>query len=450
MQRDGSPWWNAPMNRARWDARARRAALAVALLIALAVPVAVQAKDGSVSPAEVKALGETSAEIGAYALWCAQNGAKVEGTAALAEAKALAEGPTVLGEASKALESLAEQAPTGKEAADKQRRQVGPKVAKLYERLVVLDHDAKDAARFDGYLLGALSWDPSKPRISKVTKAIEDAIKSNRGDAAGRMIVALRNADAEGTAAGRLEKLEIELATKDLLLVGASDPPLVAFVSLPAGWTPGHSYPVLVGVEGAGCSFAGYARQSKSARGSRSVILVTPCGFTNANELKPESYPWYSAAVLSAWGSQPKRMEFDGPGMEKILEAVHTRFGGEDRVFVTGFSGGGNYCYWKLMSDSAHVRGAAPACANYQGWGLDAAPAAASGGPPVRLMTGSSDPYKDAIGGKPPGIEGQTDAAQAKLKELGFAHVERVQLKAAHSPLHAEVWKFVDEVLGAK
>jgi hypothetical protein len=52
--------------------------------------------------------------------------------------------------------------------------------------------------------------------------------------------------------------------------------------------------------------------------------------------------------------------------------------------------------------------------------------------------------------GTPPGIEGQTDAAQERLKDLGFAHVRRVQLKVGHAPLHAEVWAFVDEVLGTK
>ena len=41
-------------------------------------------------------------------------------------------------------------------------------------------------------------------------------------------------------------------------------------------------------------------------------------------------------------------------------------------------------------------------------------------------------------------------AAQEKLKELGYTKVTRVQLQAGHSPLQAEVWKFVDEVLGAK
>ncbi len=62
-------------------------------------------------------------------------------------------------------------------------------------------------------------------------------------------------------------------------------------------------------------------------------------------------------------------------------------------------------------------------------------------------MTGANDEHKDHVFGQKPGIEGQTDAAEAKLKELGYQHVSRVQLQAGHSALHAEVWKFIDEVL---
>ena len=88
---------------------------------------------------------------------------------------------------------------------------------------------------------------------------------------------------------------------------------------------------------------------SRMARGSRPVIVVTPCGFTNTNELKPETYPYYDPSVLEEYGS--RRMDFDGPGMEKILETVRTRWGGEEKVFLTGFSGGG-------MASVAWKRGA--------------------------------------------------------------------------------------------
>jgi hypothetical protein len=65
-------------------------------------------------------------------------------------------------------------------------------------------------------------------------------------------------------------------------------------------------------------------------------------------------------------------------------------------------------------------------------------------------MTGAKDEHRDHVFGKPPGIEGQTDAAEARLKELGFQRVRRVQLPVGHAPLHAEVWKFLDEVLAPR
>ena len=140
--------------------------------------------------------------------------------------------------------------------------------------------------------------------------------------------------------------------------------------------------------------------------------------------------------------------------MDAVLAEVTKRFGGEKKVFATGFSGGGNWCYGKLLRDPGGVRGAAPACANFSGMGSDGAPGAGEGGgPPVHILTGEKDEHREFTFGKKdsPGIEPQTDRAVEVLKGLGYANVRRTMVKGAgHSPLHAEVWKFVDEVMGTK
>ena len=59
------------------------------------------------------------------------------------------------------------------------------------------------------------------------------------------------------------------VAAGGLILIGSSDHPLVAFVSLPKGWKRGRTYPAVVGVDGAGSNFAGYGKASTAARGSR-------------------------------------------------------------------------------------------------------------------------------------------------------------------------------------
>ena len=66
---------------------------------------------------------------------------------------------------------------------------------------------------------------------------------------------------------------------------------------------------------------------------------------------------------------------------EKVEACALAQAAGADYVKTsTGFSGGGNWCYWKLFMDPAHVRGAAPACANFSGYGISTPPGAGEGG----------------------------------------------------------------------
>lgn len=424
-----------------------RRILAFALALVL-VAADAAAKEKDPAAAEAKLKPEAARLVAEYAAWCAANGAKKEGAAAVAEAESLDAQAPKLAETKTSLDALADDAAAA-DAVAKQRKAAGPKIAAAYDKLAAIDHDAKDAGRFEDYLFRALVWDTGAARISKVRKAIDDAAGGNRPDEAGRLLVRLKRADKEGVAAGKYDKLETDLATKDVLLLGSDTHPLVGWVSLPKDWTKGKSYPVLVGVEGAGCAFLGYCRGSMSARGSRSAIVLAPVTLSNTNELKPELYPCYPKSLLDEWNA--KRMEFDGAGVDALLAVIRKRFGGEEKVFLTGFSGGGQFTYFKLLQDPAHVRGAAPACGNFGGAGSQGAPGAGEGGgPPVHLFTGEKDQYREHVGSEP-GIEAQTDSAEETLRKLGYTHIERTQVKGAgHDPLHALVWKFVDQVLGSK
>jgi hypothetical protein len=432
--------------------RALRIVRAAAALLAL-VPAAavVLAKDKDPSSAEAKLKPEAAKALAEYAAWCGANGAKTAGAAALDEATALDPAAPKLAETKAVLDGLAEDAADAGDAVKKQRKAVGPKIAAAYERLAAIDHEAKDAGRFESYLLGSVAWDPSPARLTKARRAIDDAASGNRLDAAGRLLVGVKRIDVEGVAAGKYDKLEVEFATKDALLLGSESHPLVGYVSLPKDWAKGKSYPVLVGVEGAGCGFLGYCRSFAGARGQRPVIVVAPITLsnTNAESLNPTTYPCYSSAVFAKWSG--KALEFDGPGIDALLAVVRKRFGGEEKSFLTGFSGGGHYTYFKLFQDPAHVRGAAPACANFAGQGVTGAPGVADGGPPVHIFTGEKDQHRDHVFGQTPGVTGQNDLAQENLARLGYKRVERTDVKGAgHDSFPGLVWKFVDQVLASK
>ncbi len=415
--------------------------LAAALLLSPAAPAE------EFSPAEAKGRQEAAKEVLLFADWCSRNGAKEAGSAALAEGRGLDHLAPALSSVEKALADLPADAPDG-EALAKRRMEAGKSVAKAYDRLASMKHDGKDGPRFREYGAAALRWEPSDGRVKRALAGVEDA-GTSRPEEAGVLLQAVKRADPEGAAKGRYDALEVRLASKDVLLLGSPAHPLMAFVSLPRDWKKGRSFPILVAVDGAGCGFLGCGRGFAQGRGSRPVIVVSPMTLSNTNDLAPAKYPAYPPALLEEWNG--RRIDFDGAGMEAILAEVRRKFGGEERVFVTGFSGGGNYCYWKLLHDPKGVRGAAPACANFAGYGAGDSPGAGEGGgPPVHIFTGEKDEHREFTFGKKdsPGIEPQTDRAVEALKTLGFTNVTRTMVPGAgHSPLREKVWEFIDRCL---
>jgi dienelactone hydrolase len=262
------------------------------------------------------------------------------------------------------------------------------------------------------------------------------------------LLARLRDADPDPSKA-KYDAVEQEAAAADVALVKAPGQDLVAWVSLPKGWQPKGEWPVLVAVEGAGCNFLGAVHGFMASRASRRYVVVTPCSLSNTNELKPETYPYYPPAVLSDWNA--RRIDFDLPGLEAILDVLVERYHAEKKVAITGFSGGGNLCYSLVMRRPQRVWAAAPACANFQpGLASDASPVE-DGGPPVHLFTGANDEHKNDVFGQKPGIEGQTDWAVESFGKLGFKNVKRTMLPGVgHSSCTTQVWAFLDEVTAAR
>lgn len=427
----------------------RTASLLLALLLlTTALVPAFAAKDKAA--VERKAREDCAKLLLAHVEWCAKNGARDEGAHTLDEARALLPDADGLESAAAALTALPEDAGAGPDKAvlERQRKSAGPKIAKAYEKLAESLAAPAPAAATD-LLVRGLSWDPAPARLKRVVSRVKDAGKGDP-DEAGRLLSALRRADADGAAKGDYDSLEADLAKDGIVLLSSPVSPLVGYVSLPNGWKKGGAYPVLVAVDGAGSNFLGCAKNFSGARGARDVIVLAPVTLSNTNALEAKKYPHYTQALLDEWNA--KRLDFDQPGIDGLLQVLRERYGAEEKVFLTGFSGGGLYTYYELLQHPDRVAGAAPACANFGGSGVQGAPGAGEGGgPPVHLFTGELDPHKDDVFGQKPGIEGQTDLIEGALAKLGYTHVERTQVKGAkHSALTGEVWKFVDQVLDAR
>ena len=322
-------------------------------------------------------------------------------------------------------------------------------LAKEYDRLGGMTHGPEGDARFEGYLFKAAELEPSKARFAKLLSAAKQAAGNKvRAEVAGRMLVRLRDLDTEGAADGKYDALEQEMASGDVALIKGKHP-MVGWLSLPSGWTKKGPWPVLVTVDGAGANFLGAARAFRDGRAQRKFLVLAPVSFSNTNELDPVKYSVYDEALLKEWNG--KRIDFDRDGLESLLEVLRTRYGAEEKVAITGFSGGGNLCYTMTMQRPERVWAAAPACANFQPGLANGAKPVEGGGPPVHVLTGANDEHKDQVFGQKPGIEGQSDWAMESFQKLGFTRVKRTMLPGVgHSSCVREVWAFFDEVLAAK
>lgn len=402
--------------------------------------------------ADPKAEGKAKEKLAEAALLGAKDlialKAKAEAGQALVEALALgatAEQTTPLSEQAKALEP----AEVGAEAKARWAK-LAAELAKGYEKLAGLGHEPVDAPRFDGYLLKAVELEPTKARFGKLLTEVKQR-SGNKGqaEAAGRLLVRLRELDAEGAKDGKYDALEQELASGDVALIKGAGHPLVGWLSLPSGWTRKGPWSVLVAVEGAGSNFLGAVRGFKGGRGSRRFLVLTPCTLSNTNALEPSKYPVYDPALLKEWDG--RRVEFDVAGLSALLEVLRTRYGAEEKIAITGFSGGGNLCYSFTMRHPERVFAAAPACANFQPGLAQGAEPVKDGGPPVHILTGEKDEHRNDVFGQKPGIEGQSDWAQESFQKLGFTQVRRTMLPGVgHSSCGPQVWAFVDEVQGVK
>jgi len=367
-----------------------------------------------------------------YARACVGSGSKTEGEQAIEQARAADPKAPDLDKVAQTVADLGGDADPDEARRTKAHRDA----ARICDKLA--RHDASWATR-------AVLLDPSKSRVSKMLGTLKKLAGNRKNvDDAGKLLLGLRRAapDAKG-----LDKAERTMALSDVAVIRGKDHPLVGYLSLPKGWKRGKEYDVLVTVDGAGSGFLGAARGFAKARGKREVIVLAPCTFANTNELTPKKYPFYADALLKEHNAS--RFAFDLAGLLQLLDVVKQRYGGRDKITITGFSGGGNLCYGFLLTHPERVLCAAPACANFSGMGARDAKEPEDGGPPVHIMTGEKDKHREFTHGNKnsPGIEPQTDNAEQVLKKSGFTNVKRTMLNGkGHNALRPEVWAFYDEV----
>ncbi|MBI4612614.1 MAG: dienelactone hydrolase family protein [Planctomycetes bacterium] len=372
-----------------------------------------------------------------FARWCEKRDLSEEGRALVEEALGLV--PDHAGAKALAPELAGDSAAgeSAREAYERQRQAFERRVAPAYLKLFAAPHAPSEQATHDAYLLRAFACD--RRAAGRVLESEwRKAASASDWARAHRILSGAEKVESDPKRAAALRTAELRLAETEPVLRKASTHEMEYYVALPKGWTPDRSWPILVTVEGAGCNWLGNCQAFLSRRGDRPYILVTPWTLWNTNELTPAKYH-YSQEILDHYSTQGNRREFDEAGLLAVLDDVRREFKGEEKFFITGFSGGGNLTWRMVFGHPEKLAAAAPACGNFYD------PGAISSAPerealPVLALQGEADEYLSAL-------TAQWERAKSIADANGFGNVTRKMLPGVgHSTSADEVLAFFDGV----
>jgi dienelactone hydrolase len=232
-------------------------------------------------------------------------------------------------------------------------------------------------------------------------------------------------------------------AAQDPVLKTARTHPMQYYVSLPRGWSPARRWPIVVTIDGANKEWLLNARTFATARGDRPFIIVTPLVMTNTGKVRREAYA-YSEAV---WGQidQVGPAVFDDTGVHAVVAEVRLQYSGQQKFFITGFSGGGHLAWLMVFRHPEELAGAALAAGNYIGRGIEGfSDAPERVNLPVKGFQGAWDRHK-------PAMDLSWEKAQRDAEAHGYRNVSRLVVPhAVHSMFAPEVLRFFNSILNER
>jgi len=230
-----------------------------------------------------------------------------------------------------------------------------------------------------------------------------------------------------------------EITPGGLSRLTATGHPMQYWISLPAGWHPGGSWPVVVALEAAEKEYQANAERFVAARGARPFIIVVPYIVTNGNQglRDPQIFPY----TPETWDyiDTITGCRFDNEGLARVLADVQRLYQGRDRCYLTGFEAGTHLLWAYTFQHPEQLAAVAPVAGNYRGRCVTTdlfSSQAVRASLPIRGFTGALD--RDfAVGGR---VYGQYLEAKAVAREHGFLTLsDEVVPGKDHVPLPAEV-----------
>jgi dienelactone hydrolase len=230
------------------------------------------------------------------------------------------------------------------------------------------------------------------------------------------------------------------------VLMTASAHPMQYYVSLPQGWAPHGSWPVLVTVTGGLKNFRENAKLFAAARGGRPYIIVTPINLTNGGQGQLRQLPEYHYSS-DVWDQVERTgwCRFDLEGLDAVMTDVRRLYGGADRFYIAGHSAGGHLVWLTVFLRPEALAGAVTTGGNFhQRCTEDSVLAAAPPGTavPIRGLVGEQDDQRA-------GLSGQFRSAAALARARGFTNLSfRVVAHQDHNPMPAVVLAYFDSLRG--
>ncbi|MFH1228478.1 MAG: hypothetical protein V1701_11340 [Planctomycetota bacterium] len=328
----------------------------------------------------------------------------------------------------------------------------GRAVAGYYDRLfnsLEQESDTKAKERADKYLIAGLELAPADSRWAAAIAAVNNSAKSKRLDRADNLAgrcLALKPPDK--FIPGFKTALD-SAAAAGVILKSTSSHPIRYFFSLPKDFkrVKDKKWPVLVCVDGAGSNFSGIASSYFVKRSKLPYMVVAPCTFSNTNAIEGDMLAKYQQYYPDEVIEEAKnlKLRWDEQGILAIINDLRENYDAESRVYITGFSGGGNVIYMMIFRHPDLLNGAAPACANFVPYEYlrlkDTFPADILDFP-IHIFTGEKDEHREFTFGNKnsPGIDPQTNQAEALLKDFGYANYKRTMVSGmGHSAAEDQV-----------
>jgi dienelactone hydrolase len=156
-------------------------------------------------------------------------------------------------------------------------------------------------------------------------------------------------------------------AAPAVVLRTAATHPMKYHLSLPEGWAAGKTWPVAVVIPDASRDFEATLAAFVKARGPLPYILVAPHVVTSggANYRLSDTYRYSDADWKRVTGDGDWR--FDEEGIAAVLGDVRKDFGGEEKVFLTGWEAGGHTVWAFTFRHPDRLRASAPVSPNWKG-----------------------------------------------------------------------------------